>query len=367
MKRLLIVILSILILGVFSAPIVADSDFAHLRRYVKVMTQNLYVGADLERIAETQQQQDDNPYSVPMAVGEVFQTVLDTNFKERAEAMAAEIGRLRPDLIGLQEVFRITVEPLSDPSDPNYPPPPIQVYDYLSDLLAVLQKHRLPYKVAATIMNANAPLSRITGAELDTVRFIDRDVILVRKNIDISNATARNFRTDLAVEGQTVWRGFVAVDATVRGKTFRFVNTHLEVRGEGPDNPISAFQAEQARELIVELRDEKRPVIVVGDLNSSPQDQSKVTSILTPYTQFIEAGYVDTWHDKDAGFTCCQAEDLLNADSMLDERIDLVLVRNAGGSFFTTGGDKPQDKTPSGLWPSDHAGVFARIFSPSRF
>jgi hypothetical protein len=50
---------------------------------------------------------------------------------------------------------------------------------------------------------------------------------------------------------------------------------------------------------------------------------------------------------------------------MLDERIDLILVRNTDGSFFTTMvGDKPQDKTPSGLWPSDHAGVFASISHP---
>jgi endonuclease/exonuclease/phosphatase family metal-dependent hydrolase len=181
----------------------------------------------------------------------------------------------------------------------------------------------------------------------------------------ISRVTARNFRTNLVIAGQTIWRGFVAIDARVRGKTYRFVNTHLKVRGEGPAIQISAIQAAQARELIVELRDETRPVIVVGDFNSSPQDPPIDASVLAPYTQFFEAGYVDTWHDNEAGFTCCQAEDLLNADSMLDERIDLILVRNADGSFFTTTvGDKPQDKTPSGLWSPDHAGVFARISHP---
>ena len=325
------------------------------------MTQNLYIGADLERIAEAQQL---DPTMVPVAVAEVFQTILDTNFKERAEAIAAKIGRLRPDLIGLQEVFRITVEPFSEPSDPDYPPPPIQVHDYMSDLLAALKKRHLRYKVAATITNVNTPLPMFT----DMVRFIDRDVILVRKNIDISRATARNFRINLVVEEQTVWRGFVAVDARVRGKTFRFVNTHLEVRGEGLANQISAIQAAQARKLIIELRDETLPIILIGDFNSSPEDPPIDTSVLTPYTQFIEAGYMDTWNDKNAGFTCCQAEDLLNADSMLDERIDLILVRNAGSSFFTTTvGDKPRDKTHSGLWPSDHAGVFAMIFSPLRY
>jgi hypothetical protein len=93
MKRLFIIILSVLVIGALNAPIIADSDLAHSSRHVRVMTQNLYVGADLERIAKAQQV---DPALVPVTVAEVFQTILDTNFKERTEAIAPEIGHLRP-------------------------------------------------------------------------------------------------------------------------------------------------------------------------------------------------------------------------------------------------------------------------------
>ena len=47
-----------------------------------------------------------------------------------------------------------------------------------------------------------------------------------------------------------VFKGFVGVDATVRGETYRFVNTHLEGAQPDPDDPNSAIiQSLQAAEL----------------------------------------------------------------------------------------------------------------------
>ena len=59
-----------------------------------------------------------------------------------------------------------------------------------------------------------------------------------------------------------------------------------------------------------------------------------------------------------------------NELSSLDMRIDHIFVRSPDGDpeileqamvFAKTLGDEPADKTPSGLWPSDHAGVWGRI------
>jgi hypothetical protein len=61
--------------------------------------------------------------------------------------------------------------------------------------------------------------------------------------------------------------------------------------------------------------------------------------------------------------TCCQAENLLNLDSILSERIDVIFMHGAPGGTVkvnVTGNDE-SDRTPSGLWPSDHAGVVTRL------
>ena len=68
----------------------------------------------------------------------------------------------------------------------------------------------------------------------------------------------------------------------------------------------------------------------------------------------------------DPGFTCCQDGNLLNNDSNLSERIDLVLFRGGFNAIYSgiVGANK-SDRilSPSGqnLWPSDHAGIVARL------
>jgi endonuclease/exonuclease/phosphatase family metal-dependent hydrolase len=103
------------------------------------------------------------------------------------------------------------------------------------------------------------------------------------------------------------------------------------------------------------------PVIYVGDLNS-PADGTGTT-----YNNAIAAGFVDAWSQAGVGdgSTCCQADDLLNPNSMLSSRIDFILFR---GDFTVRSvdvvGEDPANRTPSGLWPSDHAGVVATLRLP---
>ncbi len=73
-------------------------------------------------------------------------------------------------------------------------------------------------------------------------------------------------------------RGFVIVDAIIKGKIFRFVNTHLEVRSS-PGSIFRVFQSAQMYELLgtIDYLDGipflgNRPVIMVGDFNSSLED-----------------------------------------------------------------------------------------------
>jgi hypothetical protein len=74
---------------------------------------------------------------------------------------------------------------------------------------------------------------------------------------------------------------------------------------------------------------------------------------------------------KSGGFTCCQDPGLRNDRSELDQRLDFLMVRadsiggpdgNARGQFRTVVvGDQRRDRTPSGLWPADHAGLYGSM------
>ncbi|NIL98463.1 MAG: hypothetical protein GTO53_11260 [Planctomycetales bacterium] len=79
----------------------------------------------------------------------------------------------------------------------------------------------------------------------------------------------------------------------------------------------------------------------------------------------MAAGFLDAWsetHPSDPGFTCCQDPDLLNPVSLNSQRIDLVLHRAGWESLAAeVVGEDPADRTPSGFWPSDHAGVVATV------
>jgi len=208
------------------------------------------------------------------------------------------------------------------------------------------------------------------------VRVTDQDAILVRRDVRISDVETKEFenlRSLPPIPGFPISlkRGYVALDISVRGKTYRFVNTHLETKGDDP-----SVQNEQATELIYALADEPLPVILLGDFNSGPSDGHN-----SPYAQLSDAGYLDAWSERlgprrnsdDPGFTCCQDKSLLNPVSELDKRVDLIWVSPSllkyPGKVFGRAiisktvviGDEPRDRTPTGLWPSDHAGVVSKL------
>ena len=95
----------------------------------------------------------------------------------------------------------------------------------------------------------------------------------------------------------------------------------------------------------------------------------------------MDAGFADAWLEvadqQGDGATCCFDPDLLDPDaSNLVERIDFVLVRRPGHSSsgpsagvgvrsMTVLGDEARDRIdPSGLWPGDHAALFAEMVFP---
>lgn len=344
---------------------------------IRTATYNLYVGADIFRVTEA-----DDPAEIPLIVAEIMQIVMATDFPERSHAIANQIAKTKPHLIGLQEVSLIRYQSPGDFLIGNPTPAEDVLYDYLDILQHALAARGLHYEVAGVVQNADVELPMFAGFDgdgnplLDDVRLTDRDVILARKGVKTSNVQAENyaFNLEIPVAGTNVefLRGFVAVDARVTKRDYRFVNTHLEVQ---LPEPIPNFQGAQAVELATVLASETKPVILVGDFNSSIVDPST-----QPYWILTGAGYVDTWLRKVGrpwpGYTCCQNETVNNEVSWLDERIDLIFVRNEtdfpafpdlGPVRASVLGNRQRDKTPSGLWPSDHAGVYAKLIIPVRW
>ncbi len=341
-----------------------------------VMTRNLYLGADLAPLVAAQ-----TPEAFLAAAQAALVQVAANNFPERAQALAAEIVTKNPQLVGLQEVYSFTFNGFNGP-------PPFR--DHLADLMAALAAQGADYRVVAMVRDINIQVP-LNG---NLVGVTDRDVILARGDIatavvpvalsgcrsslDGCNyqlvATATTPLGDISIE-----RGFVAVDAAVGGMPVRFVNTHLELpaRELDPANPLSsAIQAAQAFELISILSGFPNPlgakIVVVGDINSTPQDQVLVIgpyTIVPPYMQ-LKASYKDVWELRPGdppGLTCCQAENLLNLDSILQDRRDVTFAGEMPFGMVKVNlvGNQETDKTPSGLWPSDHAGVVTRLeFAP---
>jgi endonuclease/exonuclease/phosphatase family metal-dependent hydrolase len=227
---------------------------------------------------------------------------------------------------------------------------------------------------------------------------LDRDVILARADV---GATPVNFQSvcskpsadgcnyTAALQVSTpfgtieIERGFVAVDTTIDGKSYRLVTTHPEVQHPDPANPASQFfQVAQAGELLQVLLTTtplERSLIVMGDMNSDPAEPNVPgplplpapfnSGLITPYHQFVEAGFTDVWELRPGnppGDTCCQAEDLTNRVSILDQRIDMVFSLEVPAKVKEVRviGNNASDKTPppgQRLWPSDHAGLTAEL------
>ena len=328
---------------------------------IKVMTWNVYQGAPLDPLFEPGL----TPFEVIQRATAIWQQILATDFPSRAEAIADQIAEAQPDVVGLQEVAQFFTDP---DGDGPLTQADVPVLDYLEILLDALEARGAEYVVGAFNANADAEVPIIVSVaplDLDDIRLVDRDVILVRSDISWSNPQSSNFiaRIPISLGGFSldILRGWSAIDVTAAGTAFRFVNTHLETF-------VPAVQVAQAQELLAVLAAETRPVAMVGDFNSEADGSTTPTYGLVVET----GGFRDAWPPQGQGFTCCHDPDLLNLRADLDQRIDFVFLRGDFG-FGPPGflgavqgsliGDKPSDRTPSGLYPSDHTGIATTIRS----
>ncbi len=345
-----------------------DSDEMDAHRFgvlhgdgpIKVMTRNLYVGADVDAVlvALTSEDPDDDLPALLTAV----ETLEKTHFPARAQAVADEIARTTPHVVGLQEVSEIYIDLQ------GLGLPLVVDLDFLDSLTAALSHRGLNYTVAATVKNIEAvPVIPIPGV---VISLVDYDAVLVDADrVRVISALGRTFSSNVGVvaPGVELKRGWVAVEASIRGESYVVVSTHPEPDLDPFD--FAELRAAQVLEIVADpVVAAAEQAIIMGDLNDLPG------SLM--YQVLEGAGFSDVWavlRPWAVGYTCCHDYDLANVTAHFDERIDYIWSRGIGyRSGGVTGwiyrlGILPFERVAGPyykIWPSDHAGLVARLRSP---
>jgi hypothetical protein len=373
---LCIFLVSLILIAPLSSAFAANSK-------ITVMTRNLYLGADIFRVVDAAS----NPASIPYVVADVYQTMLFTNFWARAEAIADEIAANDPEVIGLNEVETFYIQTPGDFMIGN----PIKAGTVVIDFYTVLNdalKARGMYYQAFSVTNADVELPMADANAgppyyLSDVRMVDHDYILVRKGDVATQVFAKNYQVylKLPIGNASVEfkRGCLAVDVKVKGKDYRIACTHPEVRS-ATGSVFRFVQSMQMQELLGTLNAlsklDPKPIIMVGDFNSSPDDVPGYYGsypYVPPYMQAVAAGYLDSWllqtKKHDAGYTDGFSETVDDPTDTLTSRIDLIFLDlldlRVDRIKCNIVGDDVSDMVPNPgypgqyLWPSDHAGVVA--------
>ncbi len=310
----------------------------------RVMTQNLYLGAELQLLLAP-------GVPLPETVELLWASVQATDFEARARVLADAIRAEDADVVGLQEVSLWRTQTPGD----HLPVPNATTvaFDFLDILLRELAARGVPYRTVGTVTNADVELPGTTGTDY---RLTDRDAIIAKVSLPITSAGAGNFPhfATLSVASPipgapdvtlSIPRGWVAADLRAGGRTIRLVDTHLE-----------AFSADVATQQVADLlavsNPTRQPTIILGDMNLPPG---------TPgYDRFLapETGLRDAWtvaNGSDPGLTCCWDRDLRSG--AFTNRIDLVFATEPLRATRATKANDGSVRTASGLAPSDHAGV----------
>ena len=376
-------LLTILLAATFAGP--ADARGSKVPK-VKVMTRNLYLGADLTLGTQAS--------SIPElvdAAGQILNQVDRNKFQVRAKGLASEILNNKPDLVGLQEAALWRDAPCSDPVIPPSATHVRKGGDFLGLLLDQLNKNGNKYRLVIAEPEfdfqiwANTDGDSSTGTPFGCEtegRLTMRDAILARRGAGVKtkNPKGAHFKTLLQVRpGGTpvdVTRGWTSVNAKVgNSPRFRFVDTHLEAFDNQPSNHTNQgtdvgngkIRKAQAQELVAPggPAHANKPVILVGDLNSD------VKTAIKPGD-----GAADWWLLKHGmaerstrdPLSCCLDANVLRVGdggdvSQFDHKVDHVMTNDPGA--VKRGRQAVTGRRPhNGFWDSDHAGLFSILRFP---
>jgi hypothetical protein len=356
--RLVAAMFLVLLLAVSVAPGSAQV-LSEGKGNLRVMTYNVYEGADLTIAftAQTQQQ-------FLAAVGAILANVQATDPPARAVAIARQIGKANPTLVSLQEVTEWKTCP-ANATLTGCASPPTVLYDLLNLVKDALQAQGLSYKEVGRVTTNELTAPAITNAGAVIVFYTQRSAILARADINshelqLSNIQSAQFNATLTVPiagGGTfvVHRAWISADVKFHQTSFRFIDTQLDAF-----DPVTNYN--QGQELISGPANTSLPVVIAMDSNSKANPPANP---FTPtYTNFLVNGFKDAWTETQGdapGPTSGQDPTLMNPVSQITQRVDQILLHGDLDARATElFGGLPSDKT-NGLWPSDHLAVAARL------
>src|SRR3954451_13982949 len=293
---------------------------------VKVMSRNVYLGADLGPGMNAADLQ-----GLVNGAGQILNQVDANVFNARARGLANEILPAGPDLVGLQEAALWRTEPCD--KSPLPPSATTVRYDYLASLLREVNKGKKLYRVAVVKPEfdfevwANTDGNESTagpncpnGSEING-RLTMRDAILVRTGFKARSPKSGTFKTLLRVKPAggsiDVTRGWTSIDATVHGKKLHFVNAHFEAFDNSPNGNLTnahkpagngEIRQPQAKPLASGPGRSKLPVVALGDFNSDVKTEVKKGDSLA-YRALLKAGFVE--RSTYAPLGCCLDADVL--------------------------------------------------------
>lgn len=321
---------------------------------LKVMTYNVYAGTSYAGAT------DPNLAVFLQSMTNALLEIRASDPAGRAQAVAREIAAHSPHLVSLQEVFTVSTGPTKDSLTLEF--------DYLQLLLQALADMGANYTPVESVQTWDATVPTTVGY----LRSSWRIVILARTDLKaehffVTNVDGNRFSSRItyplpALNGSAdcpsdlvgsacymAWpRGWAFADITYRGKQFRFVNATLE------SNSTSRNIA-QGVELLNGPLQTDRSVALAADLNC---DLSNATDPkLATCVRILNAGFEDAWgaaKPAGPGFT----KEL----PIMTMRGDYVMLRGwLHAESAALVGDDAADMTASGLWPSNHAGVIAKL------
>jgi hypothetical protein len=346
--------LAVVLLAWMGAATAAAAE-EHGNGKLRVMTYNVDEGTDyIEALSAT------NFSQFLAGVTTDLTNVRATNPPDRAQAIARQIGKARPTLVSLEELTQWRTCPTVNFQ--TCAAPQTLEFDLLQLIMDALQQQGQPYKVvvATTAFDLAAPSS--LGLIVEAT---NRIAILARSDIDPGVFQLSNVQTAQFVATFTpvvvgipfpVHRAWASVDVKFHETNFRYIAAHLEAFDP-------TIQAAQGQELLTGPANTSLPVVIAMDSNSKANPPADPTT--ATYENFLNNGFTDAWtatNEGEPGLTCCQDPLLRNPVSSVTQRIDLILLHGGLSAEESKlfGGD-PADRTASGLWPSDHLGVAAKL------